>query len=89
MKDEKVNINFTDFEVTPDYHPPWTNFRFFKSNKIESKLQSICSFLGECGVLDVVGNLLLDFFVNDDEHRKEVTLILNNVLLGKYIKICE
>lgn len=71
-----------DFDLEPDCRTPWKNFRYFPNETVTKKIEEICTFLGECGTLTLISGVLQDYFLNDNEHRREITLILNNVLQG-------
>ncbi|PSN37088.1 hypothetical protein C0J52_21168 [Blattella germanica] len=61
---------------------PWKQFKYFVDNDILKKLVYICSIFGQYADLPILIHHLLDMFYNNSEHRKEIIILLNEILIG-------
>ncbi|KAF2903943.1 hypothetical protein ILUMI_02227 [Ignelater luminosus] len=71
-----------DLEMAVDHHTPWKNFRYCRSAAVQTKIEVACGLLAKCDVLDMATDVLLEYFMEDEENRNEITVVLNNVLVG-------
>ncbi|KAJ9575488.1 hypothetical protein L9F63_007646 [Diploptera punctata] len=61
---------------------PWKQFKHFMDDSILQKMVCVCHLLGKYGDLETLTYHLLDIFHNNSQHRKEVILLLNEILIG-------
>lgn len=81
MKWNKYKNLFTDLEMAVDHRTPWKNFRYCRDPAVQMKVEIACGLLAKCNVLDITTDVLLEYFM-EDENRNEITVVLNNVLGG-------
>uniref|UniRef100_A0A6P8IMY9 TELO2-interacting protein 1 homolog isoform X2 n=1 Tax=Actinia tenebrosa TaxID=6105 RepID=A0A6P8IMY9_ACTTE len=74
-------LSFPAGEVTADQYPRYP-FRHFTDDKIRNALCHSCNLLGCHGNLALLVDHFLDLFQESEIHRKQVILILNEIILG-------
>ncbi|XP_063229283.1 TELO2-interacting protein 1 homolog [Bacillus rossius redtenbacheri] len=60
---------------------PWKQYEYFTDQQVLDCLESACSLLGQFSDLEILIHYFLDMLSEWPEHRKEITLILNQILL--------
>ncbi|KAK5650814.1 hypothetical protein RI129_001843 [Pyrocoelia pectoralis] len=71
-----------DLEQQSCLKTPWKSFRYINSETVQKKLETACEILAKFDANEQISYLLLDIFISSNEHRREVTYILNNMLSG-------
>ncbi|KAK4882166.1 hypothetical protein RN001_005485 [Aquatica leii] len=71
-----------DLRLDIDPLTPWKNFRYFRNDTVQKKIEMICTVLAELNTADEIIDLIVNIFYNYDDNRREATYILNNMLAG-------
>ncbi len=67
---------------TPSLSKIALHFVHFREERIETLLYSVCQLLGRYGNLQVVVDHLMDLYRSSEAQRKELLIILSQVLTG-------
>ncbi|EEB15606.1 conserved hypothetical protein [Pediculus humanus corporis] len=78
---EDFSINNNDMSLTT-WSKQWKKFYHFTDSLIIFELEKICQLLGEHVEIEIIVDFLMDIFTKEHSFRKEILLILNQVILG-------
>ncbi|RDD37047.1 TELO2-interacting protein 1-like protein [Trichoplax sp. H2] len=70
----------TSYESSDDY--PRKNFKHILSEAVETSVRNLCRIIGQNGCFDVLVDHCISLLKDSISHRKQVLLILNEILLG-------
>ncbi|XP_011264133.1 TELO2-interacting protein 1 homolog isoform X3 [Camponotus floridanus] len=82
-----LTINMKDLDDPVYFYGSnsWKQFKFIKNSSCREKLVAICKLLGEFGDCRILVDTILELMSDASQHRKELTLLLNWILVMIFI----